>query len=170
MRTRVARSLVSTLLLAGALLVTGCADDGDDAAGPGGGAGGGADLDITLSTPASGNTNISGTGVTVTTTADTLSGTPVTRVQVDATTSGYLRRVLVYFETANGTPRAVSYFWGVADLNDNIVHCPQAGCAGVTVNQTTKEIFFANTALDDSDPFTAPGQFATISVGGIQYP
>lgn len=163
-------ALPSVLAVFALLFTLGCGSEDSLVINPGGGGNSGADIDITSSTPASGNTNISGSGVTVTTSADTLNGTPVTRVQVDATTGGLLRRVLVYFETSNGTPRAVSYFWGTADLNENIVYCPVAGCTGVTVNQATREIFFTNTALDNNDPFAAPTKFATIAVGGILYP
>jgi hypothetical protein len=106
----------------------------------------------------------------VQTSADTLMGTPVTRVDVDATTGGYLRHVRVYFETANGNPKAVSYEWGASSLLENSVYCPAAGCTGVTVNQTTKEIFFSNTALDDNNPVGPTTKFATLSLGGIQYP
>lgn len=175
MRNGFIRALAATLFVVATISMTGCG--GEDVViggptGPGGPGptGGGADIDVTQSTPATGNTNISGSGVTVQTSSDTLNGTPVTRVQVDATSDGYRRRVLVYFETAAGTPRAVSYFWGVSDVNENIVYCPAAGCTGVTVNLSTKEIFFANTALDNNDPFAAPTKFATLAVGGIQYP
>ncbi len=134
--------------------------------------GGGADIDVTQATPASGDTNISGSGVTVQTSADTLDGgaTPATRVQLDATSDGNQRRVLVYFETATGTPRATSYLWGAADVNENVVYCPAAGCSGVSVNMATKEIFFSNTALDDNNPFGPATKFATLSLGAIQYP
>ena len=178
MRRSLTRTLAPIVLLAAALAISGCrdSDDADSFApvtGPGGPpavTGGGADLDITNSTPATGNTNISGSGVVVSTSADTLSGTPVTRVQVDATSDGQVRRVLVYFETSGGALRAVSYYWGASNINDNIVWCPSGGCTGVTVNQATREIFFSGTNLDNNDPFAAPTKFATISLGGIQYP
>lgn len=133
--------------------------------------GGGADIDVTNATPASGNTNISGSGITVATSFDTLNGIPVTRVQVDATVGGNQRQVLVYFATTGGAVQAVSYFWGTASLFDNIVYCPVAGCAGVSVNQTTKVITFVNTSLDNNNgPFPPPpDKFATLN-GAIQYP
>lgn len=173
MRTLLSRSLSAFVTVAALLAITlllGCSGNGSVTAGGPGGGTGGADIDIVSSTPASGNTNISGSGVTLATTADVLNGTPVTRVQLDATSDGDVRQILVYFETATGNPRAVTYSWGVANVNDNIVYCPAAGCTGVTVNMTTREIFFSNTALDNNDPFGAPTKFATISVGGIQYP
>lgn len=169
MRARIFRLGAAAIIAVACAGIMGCNDD--DVLNPGGGGttGGGADIDVTTSTPSSGDTNISGSGVTVATSSDTLNGTPVTRVQVDATTGGYKRRVLVYFETSGGAVSAVSYFWGVSDVSENIVYCPAAGCTGVTVNQTTKEIFFSNTALDNNDPFGSPTKFATLSLGGIQY-
>jgi hypothetical protein len=172
--------LCATLVVAVALVtMTACNDDDDDVLNGGGGGttGGGADIDVTSSTPASGDTNISGTGVTVTRETFTGNGTggfdngvEYTRIQVDATSDGNARRVLVYFESASGTPKAVSYFWGATDINDNIVYCPAAGCTGVTVNTTNKEIFFSSTALDNNDPLGgSPTKFATLSLGGIQY-
>jgi hypothetical protein len=131
--------------------------------------GGSADIDVTAATPASGTTNISGTGVTVATTFDTLNSVPVTRVQVDATVGGIKRQVLVYFATTGGAVQAVSYFWGTASLFENIVYCPLAGCADVSVNQTTKTITFVNTALDDHDPAGSITKVATLN-GAIQYP
>jgi len=140
--------------------------------GTGGGTiGGGADIDVTNATPASGNTNISGVGAVVTTTFDTLNTVPVTRVTVAATTADNIKRqVLVYFATATGVVQAVSYSWGTANVSENIVYCPSAGCTGVTVNQQTKEIFFSNTALDNNSPVAQTDKFATLSLGGIQYP
>lgn len=167
MRARIFRLGAAAIIAVACAGIMGC-DDDDDVLNTGGGGTTGADIDVTASTPASGNTNISGAGVTVATSADTLNGTPVTRVQVDATTSGFKRRVLVYFETAGGAPSAVSCFWGVSDVTENIVYCPAAGCTGVTVNQTTKELSFSSTALDNNDPFGPPTKFATLS-GGIQY-
>ncbi len=73
--------------------------------------------------------------------------------------------VLVYFTTATGAVEAVSYFWGVANVNDNIVYCPVAGCTAVTVDIANKTIEFAGTVLDDhgnpgpGDPAT---KFATL--------
>lgn len=134
------------------------------------GGGGGADIDVANATPTSGNTNISGPGVTVTTTFDTLNGVPVTRVQVDGTSGGMKRQVQVYFATGSGTVQAVNYSWGTTNLNENIVYCPAAGCTGVSINTTTKEIFFTNTALDNHGPVPPTTKFATISLGGIQYP
>lgn len=135
---------------------------------PGGG-GGGADITVINATPASGNTNISGPGLTITTTPDTLNGVSVTRVEVNGTSDGNQRRVRVYF-TAVGVVQAVSYFWGTANINDNIVFCPEAGCTGVSVNTTSKGIFFANTVLDDHGPGIPPTKFATFDISGIQYP
>jgi hypothetical protein len=137
--------------------------------GGGGSSGGIADIDVIDATPVSGNTNISGTGVTVATTFDTLNSTPVTRVTVTGTTGGIQREVKVYFTTSTGAVQAVSYSWGTS-LGENIVYCPAAGCTGVSVNQNTKEIFFSNTMLDNNNPFTAADKFATLSIGGIQYP
>lgn len=133
---------------------------------PAGGSGG-AGIAVTNATPASGNTNISGAGVTVATTFDTLNGVPVTRVQVDGTSGGIQRRVLVYFTTATGAVQAVSYFWG--NLLENIVYCPAAGCTGASVNMGSKVMTFANTALDNNNPFTSPDKFSTLN-GTIQYP
>lgn len=110
------------------------------------------------------------------TTFDTLGGVPVTRVQLDATsdstgtTNSHLRQVLVYFETANGNVKAVTYSWGVANVNENIVYCPAAGCTGATVNMVTKEISFLNTPLDDNSPVGPTTKFATLSLGMIVYP
>jgi len=128
----------------------------------------GVDIDVTLATPASGNTNISGTGATVATSSDTLNNVPVTRVQVDATTNGYKRQVVVYFETATGNVVAVSYSWGLATIFENSVYCPSAGCTGVSVNKVTKVITFVNTALDNNSPAPPPDKFATLN-GSIQY-
>lgn len=169
MRTGQFKILAALVMIIAALSITACGDDGI-IVGPGGPGSGGADLDIILSTPLTGNTNISGAGVTVTTTSDAIGATPVTRVQMDSSTTGQLRRVVVYFETTGGAPRAVSYFWGAADVNENIVYCPAAGCTGVTVNQGTREVFFSSTALDNNGPGMAPTKFATISTGAIQYP
>jgi hypothetical protein len=130
---------------------------------------GSADIDVTAATPASGNTNISGAGVTVATTFDTLNGTPVTRVQVDGTSGGNQRRVLVYFATTGGAVQAVSYFWGAANVTENIVYCPALGCDAVSVNQVAKTITFVGTALDNHSPVDPTDKFATL-IGGIQYP
>jgi hypothetical protein len=163
-RASLLRSLMIVCL--SALAVTGCSDD-DPLVPPGTG---GADIDVVNSTPATGDTNISGNGVSVDTIAETLMGTPVLRVQVDATTGGQLRRVQVIFESANGTLRAVNYMWGATNLLDNVVHCPQAGCVGVTVNMSNQEIFFDDTILDDSGVGIPATKFATLELGAIQYP
>jgi len=168
MRIESLRSVAAVAIAVGIVTLTGCSND--DPAGSNNTSGGGADIDVTSSTPSSGDTNISGTGVLVQTGSDTLNGVPVTSVQLDATSGGNLRRVRVYFDTATGNPEAVSYFWGAANVNENIVYCPAAGCTGVTVNQGTKEIFFSNTALDDNNPVGPTTKFATLSVGAIQYP
>jgi len=136
--------LVTAMGLAGSI---GCTSS-DVTGGPGGPGGGAADIDVHTSTPASGDTNISGTGVTVASTLE--NGGATTRVQVDATTGGNLRQVLVYFDTASGSVSAVSYFWG-ASLIDNVVYCPAAGCANVTVDTVAQTISFAGTVLDNHD-------------------
>jgi hypothetical protein len=114
------------------------------------------------STPASGNTNISGSAVTVSTTLD---DADTTRVQVNATSDGNLREILVYFTTATGAVEAVSYEWGTASVLENIVYCPLAGCTNVSVNIATREITFSGTALDDHGnpgPTDPPTKFATL--------
>jgi len=124
--------------------------------------GGSADIDVLASTPASGNTNISGSAVTVST---TLEDADTTRVQVNATTDGNLREILVYFKTATGVVEAVSYEWGTSSVFENIVYCPVASCANVSVNIATREITFSGTALDDHGnpaPTDPPAKFATL--------
>src|SRR6188768_2070648 len=103
-------SWAAAVVVLGLLALAGCSDD--DPVSSNNTSGGGADIDVTTSTPASGDTNISGAGVLVQTGTDTLNGVAVTRVTVDATSDGNLRRVTVYFETATGNPEAVSYSWG----------------------------------------------------------
>jgi hypothetical protein len=152
----------------------GCDDDDtfefpeDDSNGGGNTTTGGVDIDVTAANPSTGDTNISGSAVTVQSSSDTLNSVAVTRVQVDATTGGYKRQVLVYFD-AGGTAQAVSYNWGVASALENSVYCTAAGCAGVTVNLGTREISFFNTALDDHGPGST-GKVATLSLGIIAYP
>ena len=136
-RRRKALPLACLVLLAVAALVTmtACSNDDTDVMPNGGGTtGGGADIDVTSSTPASGNTNISGAGATVT--KETFTGTGAggfdngveyTRIKVTATTDGNLRQVLTYFESATGTPKAVSYSWGATDVNENIVYVGGVG-------------------------------------------
>ncbi len=185
MRTGFFRLCAMLIMVIGLAGLTGCEDSnrvfdfpsddagddgGDDDNNGGGAVGGAADIDVTSSTPASGNTNISGSSLTVQTTSDTLNGVPVTRVQLDATSDGHARRVLVYFETATGAPQAVSYFWGAAVVTENTVYCPAAGCTGVSVNMATKEISFSNTALDNNSPVAPTDRYATLSLGIIVYP
>jgi hypothetical protein len=160
-RPRLARLLIGACLF----VAVGCESSTE----PGGVTGGGADIDITSSTPASGNTNISGAGVTVSRSSDMLSGVAVTRITVDATTDGLLRRVIVYFKTSDGAVQAVSYLWGSVNVSENVVYCPAMGCSGVTVDQGAKEITFLNTALDDNNPVGPTTVFATLSLGAIQY-
>jgi len=140
--------------------------------GGGGATGVSADIDVTNATPASGNTNINSgiAGAIVTTASDTLNSVPVTRVEVTATTDGNLRKVLVYFATATGAVQAVSYSWGTASLQENIVSCPNGGCTGVSVDQTAKTVWFSNTALDNHSPSAPADKFATLPLGGISYP
>jgi len=166
-------ALCGTMIVAAGLMgFTGCNSDSvTNTPGPGGGA---ADIDVTSSTPVSGDTNISGSGVTV---ATTLDDADTTRVQVDATTGGYLRQVLVYFTTATGAVEAVTYSWGTANVNENIVYCPVVGCTNVSVNTATREISFAGTALDNNGnpgPGDPPTKFATLGAAVpaslVQYP
>ena len=159
------------IVTAGLLGLAGC-DDSNVLNPSGGGTGGGAaDIDVTSATPASGNTNISGSSITVTSSFENSGAT--TRVQVDATSDGYLRQVLVYFTTSSGAVENVSYFWGISSLLEHIVYCPAAGCSGTSVNLTTREITFSSAPLDNhgnpgpTDPAT---EFATLSLGMIQYP
>ncbi len=64
----------------------------------------------------------------------------------------------------------MTYAWGASNVTDNVVYCPAAGCTGVSVNLSTREIFFLNTPLDNNSPGGATNKYATLSLGGIQYP
>ena len=126
--------------------------------------GGHADIVVTNATPPSGNANFSTDVVTSASSMGTDMG-----VSAESWFDGTLRKVVVRFETTGGAVQSVNYHWGRSSFFENLVSCTAMGCSGVSVNQTTKNITFANTVLVNHNPSTSTSMFATLN-GAIQYP